>query len=274
VKTVIGVFVCSATLALTGCGEGGVTPKIDAATGLTTPGNVTSGGRLVYVLEDVSCDMEEAREKTNRLRALLVGAHAAALDSGTLEVGVVRSLASQNIEFKPKMFIPSGKTGRFRVASVLRQRDDAVASLRKFVNRTSGAQGCSSDLLGALSAVRRQHDVEVQRLGHNVRADIVFVTNGLIVDRAPGIVLTKTPIEKPGVFAKTLETIRKRFAEPDLHGFTVWLVGTGWDRNIKTERGPAVQKLWEEILKPTGAVVKTPMETADSLPPHLSAQSK
>lgn len=240
--------------------------------GLDEPDDVTNGGRVVYVLQDVSCDMHEPRDTQNRIRALEIATHAAAFDSGVVAMGVVRELASQNVFFENVEFDREGSSNNLRVDNALNARDAALEELRPLIG-TAGKQACNSDLLGALSEIEREHRVVVQKIGHDGRKDIVFVTNGLIVDPSRDIVLTRTPIERSDVYNQTLKRIKTTWTTPNLKDFTIWLVGLGRDENITTERGPAVERLWRELLKPTDANVKDPIPSIDGLPELLGNAS-
>jgi hypothetical protein len=252
-----------------GQGTGGSGSLADS---LEHPGDVGKGNRIIYVLQDASCDMRSKQDVANRTRALEIAADAAAFDSGTVARGVVRQLASQNVMFDTITFKPEGSSSMLRVNSALDQLDAAFKSLRPLAG-SAGGQSCRSDLLGALSEVAREHRALVQRIGHDVPKEIVYVTNGLIVDPARKLVLTRQPIEKPAVYSKTLKEIKSTWRAPNLSGFVIWLVGVGHNSSIKTERGPAVIDLWRALLKPTGAVVKEPVVSAGELPPTLSNPS-
>lgn len=256
---------------LAGCSAAGGTSPGPSSTELDHPGDVSKGGRVVYVLQDASCDMNGRRELQNRQLAVKIAANAAAFDSGTVARGVVRQLSSQNVIFNSVNFKRDGSSSILRVDNALNQLDDAYKKLRP-LGGSAGGQACQSDLLSALSQVAHEERVVAQRDGRDPpQKDIVFVTNGLIVDPTRKVVLTRQAIEKPAVFRSVLKTIRDSWIPPDLHGFTVWFVGLGHNEQIKTERGPAVIQLWEMLLKPTGAIVKEPVETANELPPTLGS---
>ena len=101
-KTVISICAGAAALALTGCGGndgGGATPaqSADGATGLTKPKNVTSGGRLVYVLADVSCDMEEARAKSGGVYLGPTGGAAAPAEDPVAKLARAKQMLDQGL---------------------------------------------------------------------------------------------------------------------------------------------------------------------------------
>jgi hypothetical protein len=263
--------------ATAGCGGDGnrnsLTSAADTPPGFKPPSKVTSGGRVIYVLEDVSCDMEEPRERRNRIEALRRASYAAAFDRGRIEVGVVRENASQNVQFEGESFdslIRDDQPDRFQVKHALEQAEAVFTRLRPYAGRPTGKQGCSSDLLGALGAIRTQQQALEQREGRKLRADVVFVTNGLIVDRASRIFMTQAAIEKPRIYKSVLAAIEKSYGVPDLKGITVWLVGLGYDKNITNrQRGPLIQEMWKTILRGAGARPTDPVQSADVLPALL-----
>lgn len=264
-----GCGFAACVLALAGCqvigGASGSTGSVDDTTHLAVSNDVTDGQRVVYVLADVSCDMNTSEDRANRERALLVGANAAALDHGKLEVGVVRALASQNVNWHQSDFSlldQSASTARFRVQDALTQRDSVVKKLRKDVNKSQGTvNGCASDLVSALSAVT----LKQQELGASAaRTDLVFVTNGLIVDRRTNIILTKNSLVSPGSYSRVLNAMLKKYPRPDLHSVHVWLVGTGWSPGIRNDQtGARVRELWTAYLKKAGATVVIQRNASD-----------
>jgi hypothetical protein len=260
------VVLAAASLALAGClpGSSGPSTQIDNATKLPVLGDVGKGHRVVFVLNDVSCDMGSPQDKANREKALLVGAHAAALDRGVLEAGVVRAIAAQNVNWRFADFNlldQSANTARFRIQDALLQRDMIVKSLRTFVNRATGnVNNCASDLVSALSAV----ELKRGELGSSSRIDLIYVTNGLIVDQRTKIVLTKNSIVTAKGYQQTLRAMLHDYPLPNLRGVHVWLVGTGWSPGIKNDQtGAYVRKLWRVYVGRTGAKVRIYQNTTD-----------
>lgn len=261
--------VTAVALLAAGCiGTG--TKKEQLQLDLQEPSDVGKGGRVVYVLLDVSCDMTSPQESHNRRMAIDVATHAAAFDGGMVVVGTVRALASQNIVFESVRFERTGSSAQLRKDNALDQRDKALKELRRLAAPGAG-QPCRSDLLNAISELARQRRLTAQELGRDPPVnDLVFVTNGLIVDPQRKIVLTRDPIERSDMYAQTLKKIRQTWNPPDLHGFTIWFVGLGRDEAIKSgKRGPAIQRLWTDILKPTGADLREPSITADEVTSSL-----
>jgi hypothetical protein len=137
-----------------------------------------------------------------------------------------------------------------------------VTSLRKFVNTSTGNRnGCSSDLVSALSAVTlRQQQLNIPS---SRRTDLIFVTNGLIVDRSARILMTKNFATRKQ-YRRTLGVMLRAYPRPDLHGIVVRLVGTGWSQNITNDKtGPWVRQLWTTYLTKAGAKVHVVQHSTD-----------
>lgn len=257
------VLAAFALVTLSGCqvaggSSGGSAVVQEQGTGLDLPGDVSQGHRRVYLLTDVSCDMASSLDKANRTRALLVAANAAVMDSGTLVAGVVRALVTQKIIWQTRDFSHQHRahTARFRVQDAVTLRDDTVAGLRKFVNRPAGGthNGCASDLVTAVGQVRLNADQAGVPAGS--RTDLVYVTNGLIVDRKAKIVMTQASLTTQRQYRALLKRVEAFYPKPDLKGITVWLVGTGWASSISNDQtGDLVRKLWTTYLERAGAHV-------------------
>ncbi len=251
----IAVSLLFVGLLVAGAGCAGASQE-DPETGLALPGDTGNGKQVVYFVADVSCDMDEPKDKEDLKVGLQMAATAAAVNGGRLEVGTVRALASQNIDFEEVNFAARGNNATVRISNAIDARDAALQELLPVVTRRPTGQPCESDLLGVFRQTANEHKRVVQRSRQNdLEARMVFVTNGLIVDLDKGIALTRTPIENEQRYQQTLKRIRSTFKPPDLSGFRIWLVGVGRDRRITTDRGPAVERLWEDLLAPSGADV-------------------
>lgn len=249
------LLVLVAGLLVAGVGCAGPSQE-DPETGLSLPGDTGNGKQVVYFVADVSCDMDEPKDMEDLKVGLQMAATAAAVNGGRLEVGTVRALASQNIDFEEVNFAAKGNNATVRISNAIEKRDKALEELLPIVTRRPTGQPCESDLLGAFRQIANEHERVKQRMREDdLEPRVVFVTNGLIVDLDKKIALTRTPIENEQRYQETLRTIRSTFKPSDLSGFRIWLVGVGRDDRITTDRGPAVERMWEELLAPTNAEV-------------------
>ena len=241
--TITAAVTLAAVTVLTGCSGGSGSASSDGP----------ATGRIVALLVDQTCDA------TPELTALAGEAFersvdAAALDRGTFLGEAITTDAYQTGTFAVSHSFTSDKKNDSGVER------DLARQARKFGDKpeakalTKGYEKgtpCGSDLINALSAADRAFKDEP---GHTGRArDLVFVTNGIVVDDEAGLNFKEDDITS----AYTQKVIRRQKAKdlfPDLAGVTVHLVGVGVsDQNLSAAKVRQLEAFWERLATEAGA---------------------
>lgn len=233
----------AATALLAGC-SGGTS---------SSSGDGPATGRIVALLVDQTCDASPA------LTALAGDAFDKAVDAASSDQGTLLGEAITTDEYQTGTFgvhraFTSDKANDAGVArDVARQardfRDSAEGkSLTKGYEKGTP---CGSDLINALSAADRAFKDEP---GQKTRArDLVFVTNGIVVDEGAGLNFKEDDITS----AYTKKLIARQKAKdlfPDLSGVTVHLVGLGVsDQNLSAAKVRQIESFWESLASAAGA---------------------
>ncbi len=245
----------AATLLLAGCSGGGSSAQDDAP----------AQGRIVALLVDQTCDATPELTELSR-EAFQKSVDAAAADQGTFLGEAITTDAYQTGTFGVSHSFTSDKKNDRGVERDLARQARDFAQSAEAASLTKGHEKgtpCGSDLINALSAADRAFKDEP---GHTGRArDLVFVTNGIVVDDDAGLNFVEDDIT--GAYAQ--KVIRRQKAKdlfPDLSGVRVHLVGLGVsDQNITAAKVRQLEAFWEGLATQAGATGVATVRSASQL---------
>ena len=233
----------AATALLAGCSGGSGSSSSDGP----------ASGRIVALLVDQTCDASPA------LTTLAGEAFDAAVDAASADQGTLLGEAITTDEYQTGTFGVSHSFTSDKANDAGVQRDLArqARDFRESPEATSLTKGyekgtpCGSDLINAVSAADRAFKDEP---GQKNRArDLVFVTNGIVVDEDAGLNFKEDDITS----AYTKKLIARQKAKdlfPDLSGVTVHLVGLGVsDQNLSAAKVRQIESFWESLATEAGA---------------------
>lgn len=230
------------TLLFTGC------TSADVPTG-----GSSSSGRIVALLVDQTCDATPALTDLSR-EALTKSVDAAATDRGTFLGEAITTDAYQTGTFSVSHAFTSDKRNDRGIERDLARQARDFRALPTAESLTQGYQAgtpCGSDLINALTAAERAFEDEPGGSGRS--RDLVFVTNGIVVEPESGINFITDDMT-----ARYAQDIidRQKASDlfPDLTGVSVHLVGLGIsDQNLTAEKVRQLESFWAELARAAGA---------------------
>ena len=227
-------------VALAGC-------SMEAEAGSEAPAT----GRIVAALVDQSCD---ATEDLTALAGPAVDAsvRAAAADGGTFLGEAITTDEYQSGTFNISAeFSSDAANDTSRQIDLDAQAEDFLAGKDGETLRAGPATGdkCGSDLVNAMSAAGRTFS-QVGDSGAREK-DLVFITNGLLIDGARNFVWdTMTP----EYLEQVIDEQQAADLFPDLTGVNVHFVGIGIsDQPATAEQIRTVERFWESYATRAGA---------------------
>jgi hypothetical protein len=236
----------AATALFAGCSSGGSSGAQGDAP--------AAQGRIVALLVDQTCDATPALTELSA-KALDAAVSAAAKSSGTFLGEAITTDEYQTGTFSVSKNFTSDRAND---ASVARDLDEQAAEYRVSDEARSLAKGpkpntaCGSDLLNAVSAAERAF---AQTPGAKDRAkDLVFVTNGLVIDEKKGGTNFVFDRITPAYVSKLIAKQKAKGLFPDLTGVNVYLVGLGVsDQDVPPEQVKAIEGFWSTLASKAGA---------------------
>ncbi len=247
----------AATLLLAGCSGGGPTAQGDAA---------PAEGRIVALLVDQTCDA------TPELTAFSTEALEASVAAAAKSGGTFLGEAITTDEYQTGTFSVSKDFTSDRANDASRKKDleEQALTFRASAEATGLTKGpkpktpCGSDLLNAVSAAERAF---AQTPGAKDRPkDLVFVTNGLVIDEKKGGTNFVLDDITPAYVNKLIAAQRKKGLFPDLTGVNVYLVGLGVsDQNVSPEQVKAIETFWSTLATKAGAETVSPVRSGSQL---------
>ncbi len=244
------------------------TALLAGCSGGTTSGSSGDGpatGRIVALLVDQTCDA------TPELTALASDAfdlsvEAAALDRGTFLGEAITTDAYQTGTFAVSHSFTSDKKNDAGIERDLARQARRFAEEPEAKALTKGYEKntpCGSDLINALSAADRAFKDEP---GHAGRArDLVFVTNGIVIDEEAGIDFKQDDIT-PAYAQKLIRRQKAKDLFPDFRGVSVHLAGIGVsDQNLTAAKVRQLEAFWERLATEAGATDVTTVRSANQL---------
>ncbi len=254
--TITAATALVAALVLTGCSSGGT------AQGDAPPAE----GRIVALLVDQTCDATPA------LTALSVKALDAAVGTAAASGGTFLGEAITTDEYQTGTFSVSKNFTSDRANDASREKDlakqaEAFRVSDEAIDLTKGPKpktACGSDLLNAVKAADRAF---AETTGSGARAkDLVFVTNGLVIDDKKGGTNFVFDRITPTYTKRLIAAQRKKGLFPDLTGVNVHLVGLGLsDQNVPAEQVKAIEDFWSTYATTAGAKSVTPVRSGSQI---------
>ena len=111
---------------------------------------------------------------------------------------------------------------------------------------------CGSDLIGAIASLSDSIDNEPQ--GGARSKDIVFVTNGIVIDDERGWNFVRDDMT-PEYTDDVIAAMKKEGTFPDLSGASVTLVGLGErEPPLTAQKKSEIQAFWKEFADASGAL--------------------
>ena len=245
-----------ATLLLAGCS--GVSSSAQSDT--------PAQGRIVALLVDQTCDATPELTELST-KALDVAVTAAANSGGTFLGEAITTDEYQTGTFS---LAKNFTSDRANDASVKRDLDEQALTFRASSEATDLTKGptpdtpCGSDLLNAVSAAERAF---AQTPGSKDRPkDLVFVTNGLVIDQKKGGTNFVFDDITPAYVNKLIAAQKKKRLFPDLTGVNVHLVGVGLsDQNVTPEQVKAIETFWSTLASKAGAASVTSVRSGSQI---------
>ncbi len=247
----------AATLLLAGCSGGGPTAQGDAP---------PAQGRIVALLVDQTCDA------TPELTALSTEALDTAVTAAAASGGTFLGEAITTDEYQTGTFSVAKNftSDRANDASVERDLEEQALTFRASSEARELTKGptpktpCGSDLLNAVSAAERAF---AQTPGSQGRAkDLVFVTNGLVIDQKKGGTNFVFDDITPAYVNKLIAAQKKKGLFPDLTGVNVRLVGLGLsDQDVSPEQVKAIETFWSTLATKAGAESVTSVRSGSQI---------
>jgi hypothetical protein len=246
----------AATVVLSGCSGGSGSGSSDDA---------QSTGRIVALLVDQTCDASPA------LTALARDAFDKAVGAAASDQGTFLGEAITTDEYQTGTFAVSEAFTSDKANDAGQQRDldrqarrfadtpEAATLTKGYANGTA----CGSDLINALSAADRAFKDEPGQKGR--ARDLVFVTNGIVIDDAAGVNFVEDDIT-PAYTARLIKRQKAKDLFPDLSGVTVHLVGLGVsDQPLSAAQVRGIESFWEKIVAEAGASEVNTVRTTTQL---------
>ena len=226
---------------LTACAPGAGDPS----------GQSESSGPIVGVLIDQTCDATDAMRDWGR-RAVETGVTTAAASSGTFMGEAVTTAEYQDGAADVlKQFSSEMRSSAAQSDDLEAQADEFLAGSDVEGLVTPEASDCGSDLLGAMAALSQSIGDEAKS-GERSK-DIVFVTNGIVIDDERGWNFVRDDMTPE--YVKTVITeMRKEGTFPDLSGVSVQFVGLGErEKPLTAKKKAEIQAFWAEFASASGA---------------------
>ena len=231
----------------------------------TASGDGPATGRIVALLVDQTCDATPELTGLSR-DAFRKSVDAAAADQGTFLGEAITTDAYQTGTFGVSHSFTSDKKNDRGVERDLGRQARAFTDSTEAADLTRGyvkGTDCGSDLINALSAADRAFKDEP---GYEGRArDLVFVTNGIVVDDEDGLNFVEDDITS----AYTKKVIARQKAKdlfPDFAGVNVHLVGLGVsDQNVTATKVRQLEAFWEQLATEAGAADVATVRSAGQL---------
>ena len=247
----------AASAVLAGCSGGGASAQGDAP---------PAEGRIVALLVDQTCDA------TPELTALSKAAFTESVNAAAGSGGTFLGEAITTNEYRTGTFSVAKNFVSDRANDASRQKDlDRQAQqFRDSAEAATLTQGpkpdtpCGSDLLNAVTAAERAF---TQTPGSATRTkDLVFVTNGLVIDQRKGGTNFVFDEITPAYVNRLLKAQRTKKLFPDLSGVNVYLVGLGVsDQQIAPEQVRAIEDFWSTLAKQAGAKSVTAVRSGSQI---------
>ncbi len=231
------------TLLLAGCSGGSS----------SSSGDEPATGPIVALLVDQTCDA------TPELTQLAGDAFGKAVDAAAQGQGTFLGEAITTDEYQTGTFGVSHSFTSDKANDSGKERDLARQA-RRFTESEEAKEltrgyetgtACGSDLLNALSAADRAFKDEPGQAGR--ARDLVFVTNGIVIDKAAGLNFVEDDIT-PAYAKKVIARQKAKDLFPDLSGVRVHLVGLGVsDQNLSAAKVRQLEAFWEGLATTAGA---------------------
>ena len=238
------LFGIVALAAMAGCGSSG---------GGGASNSPDPEGRIIGVMIDQTCDATDDMSEWGQ-EAVNKGVGAAAGDSGSFFGEAVTTAEYQDGAADVVAQFSSDKRGSGAKERDLRRQERRLLKSSEMKDLMTPKPGdCGSDLMGAVAALSAS--IGNEPMAETRSKDIVFVTNGIVIDEERGWNFIEDDIT-PEYIKDVIAAMKKEGTFPDLSGVSLQLVGLG-DRQppLRAEKKRQIQDFWKTFATESGVAV-------------------